>query len=69
MAILVFFGVVLLFSLTLNVIDKVRSYNKTDNRSVWQDGDSVVVKPRDAHGDGFARRIEAPGKEQNAEKH
>lgn len=60
MIVLVFFGVVIMFSLTLNVIDKIRSYNNSSDRSVWQDGDSVVVKPKDAKGvgGGFGKRID-----------
>lgn len=58
MKIIIFFAVVIAFSLILNVIDKVRAYGK-DNRSIWQDGDSVVVKDKDAEnvGGGFGKRI------------
>lgn len=60
MAIFVFFAVVFAFALALNIIDKIRSYKKRENRSVWVDGDSIVVKPRDAEGvgGGFATRID-----------
>lgn len=60
MTVLVFFGVVILFSLTLNVIDKIRAYNDKPNRSIWQDGDSVIVKPKDTQdaGGGFAKRLD-----------
>lgn len=59
MVVVVFFSVVILFSIMLNVIDKIRSYNNTEDRSIWQDGDSVVVKPKDSPGvmGGFGRRL------------
>lgn len=59
MYILLFFGTVILFSLALNIIDKVRSYRKP-NRTLWQDGDSVIVKSDDKPDKaptGFSRRI------------
>lgn len=43
MFVLVFFGVVILFSLALSAVDKIRSY-KSDEKSLWEDGDSVRVK-------------------------
>lgn len=57
MAIFIFFAVVLLFSLALNIYYKVRSFNNSSNRSLWQDGDSIVVKPKDAPESGFNRKI------------
>ena len=59
MMVLIFFGVVIAFSLALNIFDKIRSYNHREDRSVWQDGDSIVVKPKDAKGvgGGFGKRI------------
>lgn len=60
MALIIFFAVVIGFSLTINIIDKVRSYGKSE-RSVWEEGDSVVIKDQDATseqaGNGFAQRI------------
>jgi len=41
--IVTFFVVVLLFALVLNAIDKIKSYKK-EEKSVWMDGDSVLVK-------------------------
>lgn len=46
MYVFIFFAVVLLFSFTLAVIDKISDYRKTD-KSVWQDNDSVLVKSGD----------------------
>lgn len=43
MSILVFFGVVILFSLGLNAFYKIRAYGQ-EGKSLWQDGDSVRVK-------------------------
>lgn len=59
MIVLVFFSVVILFSLLLNVIDKVRAYNNRNDRSIWEDGDSVVVKPKDSTGiiGGFGKKL------------
>ncbi len=59
MIVVVFFSVVILFSLALNGIDKIRSYNNKEDRSIWQEGDSVVVKPKDSPGvtGGFGRRL------------
>jgi len=61
MIVLVFFGIVICFALALTAIDKIHSYNNTNNRSLWMDGDSVVVKPKDAQeaGGGFGKRIGA----------
>lgn len=61
MIVIVFFGVVLLFALLLNVIDKIHSYNNKQDRSLWQDGDSVIVKPKDAKGvgGGFGKRLDS----------
>jgi len=60
MSIIVFFIVVISFSLTLNAIDKIRSYNKKD-KSVWIDSDSVVVKRGDRNtvnnNQGFMTRV------------
>lgn len=50
MIIVSFFGIVVAFSLLLNVIDKIRSYNKPEDHSVWQDADGVVVKPKNSPG-------------------
>ena len=44
--VLVFFSVVLLFSLTLNAIYKIKEY-KSDEKTVWEDGDSVCIKEQD----------------------
>ena len=46
MIVLVFFSVVLLFSLTLNVVYKIKEY-KSDEKTVWEDGDSVCIKEQD----------------------
>ncbi|MCQ2229710.1 MAG: hypothetical protein MJZ13_08200 [Bacteroidales bacterium] len=43
MSFIVFFVVVIAFSLTLCAVDKIRSYKKKD-KTVWIDVDSVVVK-------------------------
>lgn len=43
MSFVVFFVVVIAFSLTLCAVDKIRSYKKKD-KTVWIDVDSVVVK-------------------------
>lgn len=58
---LIFFGVVIAFSLLLTACDKIRSYKNSKDRSVWMDGDSVVVKPKDAKhvGGGFGTRLDA----------
>lgn len=59
MLILTFFGVVLGVALALNVIDKIRSYNNKEDRSVWQEGDSVMVRPKNSKGvGGFGVRID-----------
>lgn len=65
MIVFVFFGAVILFSLLLNMIDKIRSYNNESDRSVWQDGDSVIVKPKDSTGvtGGFGQRLEIKKKD------
>jgi len=57
---LIFFGVVIAFSLMLTAIDKISSYEDSKDRSVWMDGDSVVVKPKDAKnvGGGFGTRLD-----------
>ena len=60
MIVFIFFGVVILFSLALNVIHKVRSFNNRSDRSIWQDGDSVIVKKRDAETSGFDHKIDNP---------
>lgn len=59
MIIFVFFCIVVLFSLMLNVIDKVRSYNNYNDRSIWLDGDSVVVRSKDSKGivGGFGQKL------------
>lgn len=57
MSIIIFFAVVILFSLLLNIIEKIRSYNNASDRSLWEDGDSVVVKPKDAKQKGFNKKI------------
>lgn len=59
MIVFVFFGVVILFSLLLNIIDKVRSYNNPEDRSIWEDGDSVVIKSKDSVGitGGFGKKL------------
>lgn len=57
MSIIIFFAVVILFSLLLNIIEKIRSYNNASDRSIWEDGDSVVVKPKDAKQKGFNKKI------------
>lgn len=58
MAILIFFGVVILFSLTLNVIDKVRAY-RNPHHQVWEDGDTLIVtSEKDAKAPtGFSHKI------------
>ncbi|GEM_PF-5954345 len=59
MIVFVFFGVVILFSLMLNIIFKIKEYNQDSEKSVWEDGDSVVVKPKDSPGivGGFGKRL------------
>ena len=44
--VLVFFSVVLLFSLTLNAIYKIKEY-KSDEKTVLEDGDRVCIKEQD----------------------
>lgn len=58
MMVLVFFATVILFSLALNAYYKIKSYRK-DDRTVWEDGDSVRVQGREgeARDDGFMHRI------------
>lgn len=60
MKILILLGIVLLLALALNVIDKIRHYRNYDNRSIWQDGDSVIVKHKNAEnvGGGFGKRLD-----------
>lgn len=41
-----FFATVLLFSLALNAYEKLMSY-KEDKRTIWLDGDSVLVREDD----------------------
>ena len=54
---LVFFSVVLLFSLTLNVVYKIKEY-KSDEKTVWEDGDSVCIKEQDDQfNNSFMQRI------------
>lgn len=55
--VLVFFSVVLLFSLTLNAIYKIKEY-KSDGKTVWEDGDSVCIKKQnDQFNISFMQRI------------
>lgn len=58
MVVLIFFGVVILFSITLNVIDKVRAYRKP-TRQVWEDGDTLIITAeKDAKAPtGFSQKI------------
>lgn len=57
MIVLVFFSVVLLFSLTLNVVYKIKEY-KSDEKTVWEDGDSVCIKKKDDQfNNSFMQRI------------
>ena len=57
MIVLVFFAVVILFSLLLNAIDKIMAYKEKDH-TVWEDGDSVIVKDNKPHKTtNFCRRI------------
>jgi hypothetical protein len=46
--VIAFFAVVLLFSLVLNAIIKINKY-KSNEKAVWEDGDSVCVKESDDH--------------------
>lgn len=46
--VIAFFAVVLLFSLVLNAIIKINEY-KSNEKAVWEDGDSVCVKESDDH--------------------
>jgi len=59
MIVFVFFGVVILFSLLLNVFFKIKDYNQDSEKSVWEDGDSVIIKPKDSPGivGGFGKRL------------
>lgn len=50
MIVLVFFGIVILFSLMLNVVDKVRAFNNKEGFSFSFDGDSVMVKSKRVNG-------------------
>lgn len=61
MIVFVFFGVVILFSLLLNIIFKVKDYNHVPDKSLWEDGDSVIIKPKDSPGivGGFGHRIDS----------
>ena len=57
MIVLVFFSVVLLFSLTLNAVYKIMEY-KSDRKTVWEDGDSVCIKEEhDQYNISFMHRI------------
>ncbi|MCQ2203229.1 MAG: hypothetical protein MJZ15_02180 [Bacteroidales bacterium] len=60
MSIVVFFVVVIAFSLALTAIDKIRSFKKED-KSVWADSDSVVIRLNDKNNekqeDGFMVRL------------
>lgn len=55
--IVAFFGVVLLFALALNAYYKIKEY-KIDEKTVWEDGDSVCVKKAtDNYNVGFMQRL------------
>ena len=60
MYIIVFFAVVILFSLVLNAVEKIRMF-KREEKSVWEDGDSVRIERHDLdeeQGEGrFMKRI------------
>jgi len=43
MSIIIFFLVVIVFSLVLNAVDKIRSFKQV-HKSLWEDGDSVYVR-------------------------
>lgn len=60
MTVLLFFGVVILFSLTLCIIEKVHAYYKHDGHTIWEDADNVVIKDADSNGPlgGFGTRID-----------
>ena len=55
---IVFFSVVILFSLTLNIIYKIKAYMSKE-KTIWEDGDSVCIKdPNHLQFDnGFMQRI------------
>lgn len=50
MTVLVFFGIVILFSFMLVVVEKVRAFNSKEGSSLSFDGDSVKVKSKKANG-------------------
>lgn len=56
MMIVVFFSVVILFAIVLNVFYKIKGYRSKD-RSVWEDGDSVVIRGKEPRQTGFGHRI------------
>lgn len=56
MKLLLFIVILLLVSLLLNAYFKIKSYRKED-KSVWQDGDSVQIKESEPANEGFMNRI------------
>ncbi len=57
MMVVAFFSVVLLFALALNAYFKIKEY-KSDERTVWEDGDSVCIKETtDNYNIGFMHRL------------
>lgn len=56
MMIIVFFSVVILFAIVLNVAEKIKAYHSKEH-SVWEDGDSVVVHKEEPKHPGFSHRI------------
>ena len=47
MVVLVFFGIVILFSLMLTVADKIKAFKNENGCHFWWDGDSVMVKSKE----------------------
>lgn len=60
MSIIVFFVVIIVFSLGLNAFYKIKDFKRSD-KSLWEDGDSVCVRkgetPSDKREYGFMNRI------------
>ncbi len=56
MMIIVFFCVIILFAIVLNVAEKIKAYQSKEH-SVWEDGDSVVVHKEEPRHTGFSHRI------------
>jgi len=57
MMVAAFFSVVLIFALALNAFFKIKEF-KSDEKTVWEDGDSVCIKEADDNYNiGFMQRL------------